>query len=158
MALHSQTINSQQKKSTHTYGFAVSLTLRLAMPPKPKAEPPQPAENTGPYWIQVKYGKDQMQLFNSDCLATLLADHIKAQCAAHIDEDIDLQKEDKSMVGLRDAAGEGGEGRASKVLAAKGVYYLCKLVVSAEGDGSAPVPELLFEEADAELEGAPVEE
>ena len=124
-------------------------------PKAPVAE--APPVNTGPYWVQVKYGKDQTMLFNSDCLAVLLADQIKRQCGyEHLSEDIDLQKEDTSMVGLR---GKGGvERRASEVLTSKGIYFLCKLVISAEGDDSAPVPELLYAEVDAELEGAPVEE
>lgn len=117
--------------------------------PKPAPPPPPPAENLGPYWIQVRYGRSETQLFNSDCLAKLLADHIKQRCGyGHLTENIDLQKEDKTMVGLMGKPGEEGAElrRASELLAPKGVYFLCKLVVPEEGDSSAPVPELLFEE------------
>lgn len=103
----------------------------------------------------MKYGRSETQLFNSDCLAILLADHIKRQCGyAHLTEDIDLQREDKSMVGLLGKPGEEGveQRRASSLLASKGVYYLCKLILPEEGGSSAPVPELLFEDDPAEPE------
>jgi hypothetical protein len=91
-------------------------------------------------------------------LAVLLADHIKRQCGyAHLAEDIDLQREDKSMVGLQGKLREEGaeKRRASSMLAAKGVYFLCKLVHPEEEDGSAPVPELLYEEAGEPAEPIP---
>mmetsp|Transcript_7106 Transcript_7106/g.10321 ORF Transcript_7106/g.10321 Transcript_7106/m.10321 type:complete len:129 (+) Transcript_7106:3-389(+) len=121
------------------------------MPPKAPPQPPPPAENPGPFWIQVKYGADETQLFNSDCLACLLADHMKRQCGYdHLAEPVDLLREDKTLVGLFDVNLEGGvnKRRASELVAPKGVYYLCKLVVPEEGEGGAPIPELLYEEPD----------
>jgi hypothetical protein len=128
--------------------------------PKAAAPPPPPEKNLGPYWFQVKYGRSEAQLFNSDCLAKLLADHIKRQCGyGHLAETIDLQREDKSMVGLLKGAGEEGaeQRRASEMLAAKGVYSLCKLVLPENGDSSALVPELLFEEAEPAEPGSTAE-
>uniref|UniRef100_A0A7S4BZY5 Uncharacterized protein n=1 Tax=Chrysotila carterae TaxID=13221 RepID=A0A7S4BZY5_CHRCT len=105
----------------------------------------------GPYWFTVKYGEDETQLFNMDCWSVVLCDHIKERCGfADMPEQIDLQREDKSVVGLAQL----GKQYASLVLAPKAKYSLCKLVK--EADGSPPSVESLWTPPEPVQEVQPV--
>uniref|UniRef100_A0A7S0LJW8 Uncharacterized protein n=1 Tax=Coccolithus braarudii TaxID=221442 RepID=A0A7S0LJW8_9EUKA len=128
----------------------VSDRLARAMPPKGAAPPaPQPTE-TGPFWFTVRYGVDQTQLFNMDCWAVVLCDHIKLKCGySDIPEQVDLLKEDNSLVGLSKV----GKSYASAVLTSKAKYCLCKLVQPE--DGSNPTPQSLWTPAPSAEEEPP---
>merc|ERR1712087_874578 len=116
---------------------AVNCALRQLsqrMPPKGAPAAPQPTD-IGPYWFTVRYGMDQTQLFNMDCWAVVLCDHIKAKCGyGDILEQVDLLKEDNSLVGLSKA----GKAYASTVLIPKAKYYLCKLPQTEDGSNTTP--------------------
>ena len=61
------------------------------MPPKAdKSAPAAPAPPEGPFWFSVRYGDDQTQLFNMDCRASVLVDHMKQKCGyGHFAEGVD---------------------------------------------------------------------
>ena len=114
------------------------------MPPKgapDKAAPAAPAPPAGPFWFTVRYGADQTQLFNMDCWAAVLVDHMKQRCGyGHLPEGVDLLKEDNTCVNLSEV----GVASATAVLTPKATYYLCRLVAA---DGAKPAPEKLWSPA-----------
>ena len=109
------------------------------MAPAPPPAETQPED--GPFWFTVKYGKDQQEIFNSDCWACVLYDHIKRTCGYFdMQEEIDLQREDGSRLEL----GSVGRERAYGTVASKGTYILVKLI-EPEEEGGAPTVEPLYE-------------
>ena len=98
---------------------------------------------SGPWWFTVKYGRGQTALFNADCWSCVLLDYMKEACGYQdsFHESVDLQKEDGTNVAL----GQGdGKAMASETLAPKGVYVLCKVLPSEDGEGP-PTYESLYE-------------
>lgn len=100
------------------------------------------AENQAPFWFNVKYGSNDSALFNADCWAAVLLDYIKERCNySHLDEPIDLLKEDGSPLNVREVPH--GD-LATTVLEPKATYILCK-VVAPEVEGGAATFEQLWE-------------
>ena len=101
----------------------------------------------GPFWFTVKYGRGQTALFNADCWSCVLLDYMKVGCGYQdsFEEPVDLQKEDGTAVGLMAL----GKAMASETLAPKGVYVLCKVLQSEDGE-AAPTYESLYEPPDGE--------
>lgn len=99
-------------------------------------------EAAKPFWFNVHYGQGETKLFNADCWAVVLCDYMKESCGFnHLDEPVDLMKEDGSgCLNLR----ETGKVDASTVLESKGTYILCKVVAS-ETEGGPPTFENLWE-------------
>ena len=77
------------------------------------------------HWFSVKYGVDQTALFNADCWAQPLLDHMKTHCGfGSIPEKVDLQPEgETALVGLDKV----GLVSATQKIRPKGIYQLCKL-------------------------------
>ena len=100
------------------------------------------AEEVAPTWFKVHYGSAETALFNADCWAVVLLDYIKERCGyAHLDEPVDLMKEDGSCcLDLRLV----GQEFATTALDPKGTYILAK-VIAAEQEGGAPTFEQLWE-------------
>eukprot|EP00908_Phaeocystis_cordata_P009268 Transcript_20019.p3 GENE.Transcript_20019~~Transcript_20019.p3 ORF type:complete len:129 (-),score=66.13 Transcript_20019:278-664(-) len=109
----------------------------------PKKDAPTGGEEPeGPWWFSVKYGEDMTQLFNMDCWACTLVNHIKDKCGYEkIPEPVDLQKEGGGMVELHTA----GRTSAKDMLEPKATYILCKMAVPEDApEGTAPAPEMLW--------------
>ena len=94
------------------------------------------------FWFNVSYGAGETALFNADCWAVVLLDYMKEHCGyAHLDEPVDLLKEDQSCsLDLRLV----GKESATTVLEPKGKYILAK-VIAPEAEGGAPTFEALWE-------------
>ena len=93
----------------------------------------------GPYWFSVKYGEGETALFNANCWSAVLLDYMKERCGyGHLEEPVDLQKEDGTNVGLL----EMGKAMATDTLAPKGTYILCK--VNPGEDGAPSTYEQLY--------------
>ena len=98
-------------------------------------------EGPTPYWFNVHYGAAKTSLFNADCWAVVLLDYMKEQCGyGHLDEPVDLLKEDGSPLDLRSV----GKELATTLLEPKATYILAK-VVAPEAEGGAVTFEQLWE-------------
>ena len=94
-----------------------------------------------PTWFWVKHGADQQDMFNADCWAIVLLDDIKERCGyGHIEEEIDLQREDGTRIELNTM----GKASAIDTLESKGTYILVKLILAHE-PGDPPTVEMLWE-------------
>ena len=94
----------------------------------------------GPFWFTVKFGDNQTALFNADCWAIVLHDYIKESCGyADLFEDIELQREDGTYIGLKGME----KTTATEALKPKEVCILCK-VVAPEEEGGPPTYEVLW--------------
>ena len=114
---------------------------RTARPRTCHAQPPALAPpQAGPWWFTVKYGEDQQALFNMDCWACTLIDHVKDKCGYQkLPEKVDLQKEGGGMMDMPSIP---KQTTAKGTLEPKATYFLCKLVVPEEG--GAATPEMLW--------------